>query len=257
MNGQHHWILNRFSGQIHSATISGSCNTLHPGDGISIDSIQMHAVADARFLAPSFPSVIAPASGLPETFVRSGDLAAIYAPTAEFPFRSQAYWRLQSHPSEVERRNVLAACELVASTQTDLLDSRPDITVSSILPAGRVYRLLDPVTAEFAELAMAGSIQTLTPADGTSCLVVRFVSLPYSYAELVFPFDFESTRLERSDVNGQRAVKTVHHLFAHPLEKGVVLRSRVLGLWMHSDADLETAAAHYRLFAQSDPPLTA
>jgi len=46
-----------------------------------------------------------------------------------------------------------------------------------------------------------------------------------------------------------------HRLFARPLEKGVILRSRVRGLWVTRDRDVSVAAESYRRFAVSEPPL--
>jgi hypothetical protein len=51
-------------------------------------------------------------------------------------------------------------------------------------------------------------------------------------------------------------VEVRHHLFARPLEKGVILRSRVLGLWLEPQDDVAVALAHFRRFAASEPPLT-
>jgi hypothetical protein len=193
---------------------------------------------------------------LPETFARGGDLAAIYAATDGFPFRAQAYWRLASHPANAANPVALASCELVVATQTDLLDSRPDISVTSGLPMRNAFHLVNPAEGEFRELDPARS-HRFTPTEGAGCWLYRFASIPFSYAEMVFPLDFASTSLEFRLADNQRVATPVHRLFAHRLEKGVVLRSRVLGLWMDSTDDLKTTAAHYTLFAKSDPPLTA
>jgi hypothetical protein len=257
MNGQTHWILHQFSGRIQGSPITGSCDLLSPASGIEVASIQSHPLIGARFLAPSFPPVANEPLTPPETFARGGDLVAIYAATDSFPFRTQSCWRLNSHPAISEDQRVLASCELVASTQTDLLDSRPDITVSSTVPVQRVLRLAGDSNADFQELELGAANQQFTQAEGPGCLLYRLASVPFSYAEMVYPLDFESSSLDLRTSGNQRVATSVHHLFSHRLEKGVVLRSRILGLWMHSESDLETTAAHYRLFANSAPPLTA
>ena len=47
-----------------------------------------------------------------------------------------------------------------------------------------------------------------------------------------------------------------HRLFAERLEKGVILRSRIRGLFVPRDHDTELAQSEYRRFAASEPPLT-
>ena len=44
-------------------------------------------------------------------------------------------------------------------------------------------------------------------------------------------------------------------LFGHDLEKGVVLRGRIRGLWIDSDSSLEERKARYEAFLQEPPSL--
>ncbi len=258
MNDRPHWTLNRFTGSIQCSPLAGVCDALRPAEGIESVSMESHELSGARLLAPSLPTVEAGSAALPEVFARGDDLAAIYPPTPEFPFRTQAYWRLNTNDTVAGGRYpLLASCELIASTQTDLLDSRPDIFVTSTLPVKQVFQLIDSESARFQEIDPATNSHEFTPSAGLSCLLFRLTAKPICYAEIVFPRDFNGTRLEFRETGDHLLATVRHHLFANRLEKGVVLRSRVLGLWMPAEADFQTTVAHYLAFAHSDPPLTA
>ncbi len=51
-------------------------------------------------------------------------------------------------------------------------------------------------------------------------------------------------------------MQLAHQLFAERLEKGVILRARVLGVLVDRDGDLAAAARHYENFVSAAPPLT-
>jgi hypothetical protein len=80
-----------------------------------------------------------------------------------------------------------------------------------------------------------------------------------SYVEMVHPLDFGRTEICGVGVteSGEARLWSFKHtLFAETLEKGVILRSRVLGAFVGREADEEQAASLYREFANSEPPLT-
>ena len=71
------------------------------------------------------------------------------------------------------------------------------------------------------------------------------------YVELVHPQD-EARRLRESGPDGE-AFR--HGLFGHDLEKGVVLRARLRGLWLPSNRARREAAGHLDQFLAEPPPL--
>jgi hypothetical protein len=251
------WLLDRYTGTVSSPNLGASCDVLKPARGLSNLRLGAAAVDDGHILGPGLSvSTTEPERAVQEVFARGSDLAAIYAPCESFPFRSQAYWRLESHPTTANGADAIGAIELVASTQTDLLDSRPDIDVTSYLPVESAWQLADAETNSFAPIELGGTRSFQRP-EAAGCFVFRLPQLPYSYAEMVYPLDFASSDLEFSARNGCSFVRTLHHLFAHRLEKGVVLRARVLGLWLRREDDLRVAASHFQLYSHSEPPLTA
>ena len=250
------WRLNKFVGYFATAQVSGSCDLLTPDQGLHELAIDGSPLAGARLLGLSLPPVSSESaiSGL-EGYTRRGDLVGIYAPTDAQPFRSQAYWRLASHDLGADPWKALAAIELVASKQTDLLDSRPDLSVSSRLPCITAWLLTDVDTGSYDEIDLHRK-PVFSRTNGVACFVFRLPGNSLSYAEMVYPLDFETSELARVNNAGKSLVRTEHQLFVHRLEKGVILRARVLGLLLNRDDDLRVAAAHYAQFAASDPPLT-
>ena len=249
------WQLDKFSAGFRTRYLSGSGDLLYPEHGIGAIRVDDSVLEDARLLGLSIPAVSSDTAGSQlEAYTRCGDLVGIYAPTDRHPFRSQVYWRLSSYTPPEAPSGALASLELVASKQTDLLESRPDLTVTSEFPCSQVLRLRD-ADSEF-ELIDCSKPITLSTQDGTGCFLFRLRGDKFSYAEMVYPLDFETTELNAVDRSNGKIHRIQHHLFHHRLEKGVILRARVLGLLLRREDDLQTTAAHYALFAVSDPPLT-
>jgi hypothetical protein len=247
------WQLNGTQAKFTTAHASGDCNLCDPNEGIQLRSINDSALTAFHLLGPNLPRIenASDIAARVDAYTRCGDLVGIYAPIEQHPFRSQAYWRFDSHALTCGGATALEAIELVASKQTDLLDSRPDLTVTSMLPATAAWQLKTE-QGGFAEM-MLSQATTVGRRDGLSCFVFRLPGKQFSYAEIVYPLDFDTTEIAPIAA-GQISLR--HHLFAHRLEKGVILRARVLGLILPQEGDLQTAALHYASFAASDPPLT-
>jgi hypothetical protein len=91
---------------------------------------------------------------------------------------------------------------------------------------------------------------------GESAATSRWMALhgaAYSYAEMVHPADFAGASLE---LRGEELLRFSHPLFAERLEKGVIRRVRLCGVFLPRDRDLEKASAIYRNFIAEPLPLT-
>ena len=93
------------------------------------------------------------------------------------------------------------------------------------------------------------------PTIGPGCFLFRRAGT-FSYAELVHPADFRQSTLAARE-SSSADVRLAHRLFHRRLEKGVILRSRLRGVFLPREHDMELAAAEYRRFAASEPPPTA
>jgi hypothetical protein len=89
-------------------------------------------------------------------------------------------------------------------------------------------------------------------------VLLRLPELGVSYAEMVHPADPGRSELHRVSKPSPEAaaLELRHHLFTAALEKGVILRARVLGVFLERADDEAAAAGYYQAFAATAPPLT-
>lgn len=164
---------------------------------------------------------------LPETYVRGDDLVATYLQTAARPFRLQAYWRFID-PATIAGCRESVLVELQVSINTSLLDTRPFVDVAT---------------------TVVGAIAKQS-VDGR--LLVRGVGGNWSYFEAAHDSDAATS----TSANVPAGVRITHRLFDLPLEKGVILRSRIRGALVPAADDAAVAEAVWRDFTTSQPPLT-
>ena len=126
--------------------------------------------------------------------------------------------------------DVLGALSLIVSVETSLLDSRPLVEVCTELPAEEVL-----------------------PLDQRGVLY-RLPGAEISYAELSAPGEFQNLRLERQE---QTFRTSRWKFFAHFLEKGVIRRARLRGVFLPREDDVARADACYEELLIAELPLTA
>ncbi len=85
-------------------------------------------------------------------------------------------------------------------------------------------------------------------------MLFRWPQSEASYLEMIHPSDFGCDELAAC---GDGRLQLKHRLFSGSLEKGVILRARIRGGYLGSADDERVAAAAYREFLASPPPLTA
>jgi len=164
---------------------------------------------------------------LTEHWIRGSDLTAVYEPIDARRLRSTAMWRLTSAAGVPPLPPGVSAWELVLSAQTSLLQSDSTLSVVSEIAAADVV-----APADNRVLARRG--------DGTTTVVI------------VHPDDVRRITVDR---HGLRATISCW-LFSSAVEKGVLLRSRVLAAIGPTADDTIWTAALAAAFAQSPPILT-
>lgn len=224
----------------------------NPADGLS------DARADGCDLAGFHPlgvELSAPTSDVPagaDGYVRGGDLVVTYADRPAAEMRAQLYWRAAAH----ERAGAIAAIELVASVQTSLLDSFPQLAVRTRLVASEAFQLTDAARPSFAAIVPPDDDATLDDSPATpQCYLFRLPGRQYSYAEMVHPAVGRPSLWDGWLHGTDYRMQLRHELFAQPLEKGVILRSRVLGVLLDRRDDKAAAADHWTSFLQEALPL--
>jgi len=248
------WRVEDFQARLELPELSGTINLLSPAAGLSQLTVLGSGLA-ADILQVSRPLDNSEAAQSPvEHYVRGGDLVASYRETGSWPFRAQIYWRTDSHHSPGESPNVLAAVELVASLQTQLLDSQARLCVQSKLRAAEVFRLRDVASARF-DRCDPGFIRSVKITQAPACFLLRLDN-QVSYGEMVHPLDFKESELVFESTGSARSASLRHDLFAARLEKGVILRARVLGVFLPANGDQAALARQYEKFSDAEPPLT-
>ena len=201
----------------------------------------------AQLLGIDLPSQQAGAAAILEGYVRGSDLVAAYRPTDDWPVHVDARWKATaSSPDSTAALTV----ELVVSVRTDLLDSRPELAVTSVTASCETLSLVNAVEGRFEPLAPGSR-----SGEGRGCVLVRLPQAGISYVEMVHPADCHWDELEAFEESPGGPMRMAHRLFLDPLEKGVILRGRVRGVLLSREDDCRLAADCYREFAASEPSL--
>jgi len=170
-------------------------------------------------------------------WVRGDDLVAVYEPADPRRLKATAMWRPLPAPA--------TGWELVVSAQTSLVESDSAVAVACDLAAGRIsWGRQRHGHVDWTPLEAL----TLVPPEAT-CLLVRRTADAVLVA--VHPADARQIVISRA---GPR-VEVACWLFSTALEKGVLLRSRVLAA-VGPAADTAWAEAILTAFAAAPPPLT-
>jgi hypothetical protein len=238
--------------QLRHPGIQATCHVDRPSLGIRYEGMAAGAPGLLRVERATDAASAAACWQTEDCYVRGRDLIATYAPAADWPFRCQVYWRVVPAAAPVA-----AALDLVVSVQTELLDTHPQVHVRSWFPAGS--EVLQVVPSAPDERTMRLSPDTsVTAAEGRAgCFLFRAPGRDRSYVQMVHPADFVEFRLVRdADAGSAAGITATHVLFRRPLEKGVILRSRIRSAWLPGAADAAEAAESYRRFIAEAPPLT-
>ncbi len=257
--------------------LTASVNADEPAAGLRIEHLCGQTIAGAALfgvqIEPSIHATTTAAATTPpvermpvDCFVRGNDFVATYAETAERPFRAQVYWRFVENDRSGgdHRAEPIAAVELILSVQTSRLDIDTALQVCTTLGSVEAWRLFDAAedrltpnrdSSHGAPAEIATVVPDMKDANHPGCTLLRPIGQGPSYIEMVHPADFRQTTFEWT-ADSSPAVRLAHRLFAERLEKGVILRSRIRGLFVPRDHDAELAQSEYRRFAASEPPLT-
>lgn len=241
------WQLKDYSASLALPSLIGQLNVLEPWQGLKSPVWKGVALPPTVSVLQVDARELIAANRLPlEVYVRQQDLIATYAPSEGRNVQTQIYWR-------ASQRGAGAGVELIISAQTHLLDSRPALPAVTLLPASQVFHLADDED-RMIELSLDEQTRLeFSAAQIAPLLVFRPHGAAYSYLEMVQPSDFAGANLE---LRGGELLRFSHHLFAERLEKGVIRRVRLGGMFLPRGDDLEQARTIYREFISAPLPLT-
>jgi len=271
MSSSHWQIVGRVA-TLRTENLTATVDADDPAAGLRIESLCGDLIAGAALFGVQIEPPVRAAEKTSATmppvdcFARGNDFVATYAETAERPFRAQIYWRLveSERSGGNHRAEPIGALELIVSVQTSRLDTETSLAVCTTLSSVEAWRLLDAAEDRLTsdrDLSRAATADSATvvpdfqETDHPGCCLLRPIGNGPSYIEMVHPADFRQTTFEWT-TDSSPAVRLAHRLFAERLEKGVILRSRIRGLFVPRSHDTELARSEYRRFAASEPPLT-
>jgi hypothetical protein len=174
---------------------------------------------------------------------------ASYHASDDWPYRPQIYWRADT----ISLDGVIGSMSLLASVQTDLLDTYPRMTAGSQFAASEVFLITGADAPGVGKRAVSGDC-IIEPTAGICCFLQRLENTRISYAEFMPASDFQ--RLELSN-SSRHAYRASWRLFAEFLEKGVIRRARLHGAFLRREDDMEIAAACCEAIENQSLPLTA
>lgn len=181
-----------------------------------------------------------------DRFVRGDDLVISYGESAEWPVQIDAVFRAPvHHPCE----HVSAQVELIVSVRTLQWNSQCELALESRLKATEVLRLVEASNGNWAATSSSQEAMSIRAAE-PRCVLVRLENGQASYVEMIAP---AGSSLDEMVCNDPVAIR--HRLFPCALEKGVILRARVLGAMVARACDTQVAFQLYRDFMGAEPPL--
>ena len=216
------WTLQAHNATFDSPEFSACVDLLDPGQGLSKLGYNGSSIQGSVLGVAPNKHAIGSLDEIADAYVRSADLVVCYAQTESRPYALQVYWRVN-----IEKQRT-AQVDVIISVQTRLLESFPNIVASTSLPAA--------VHQNFSEANL-----------------LRNGESDWSYAESVHPEDTGEQKIE-SHRPGQTTL--INQLGGQFLEKGVIRRLRIRGLFLPSENDAQLARKLLATHATEEPPLT-
>ncbi len=186
-----------------------------------------------------------------DTYLRGTDLIACYANLAQ-QVRLQLDWR--ALPAT---EHAIGGIELVVSVSTECWVRQPRLLVGSQLWADEVRLVADRGTPNPHTQAIPLNVPWVdTSGDLGGGILYRAAELT-AFVEMIDPGEY--SRLTLTPLTGPRAgcVQSRLRVFEDRLEKGVIRRVRLRGMFLTPTNDTLAALACYRDFRNSELPLTA
>jgi hypothetical protein len=245
------WLSRDNTAELIGGLLAGRIDTARPNAGLQC--LALHNEKKPAGLLSIYRADVANEKPWPlsvaESYVRGNDLVASYQSSDSWPFSPQLYWRANSL-RKVD--GVLASISLLVSVQTHLLDTVPQIAVSSALNCDEL--LLLPLNRGSGPIVeqIEPSKKTIS-ATTDCCIVFRLRDAPLSYVEIMPTGDFHDVRVHETP--GGSALEW--RLFAEFLEKGVIRRARLHAAVLARENDVENAAACCAAIHNLELPLTA
>ncbi len=241
------WKVSALGALLELAGLRAELQFDRPQEGwtaVEVDGERLTGAGLMGIEAPTFSAGESPR--LIDSFVRGGDLVLAYDETPAWPIRVDA-----TFSAAAAEAPLLAAFDLLVSVRTSLLNSRPAMAVRSRVPAEEILVFADP-DGDRLEPVNAGRSYVV---ESSLPVVYRLPGGRFSYLEAAYPGQLH--RLEASVSPPGDLAEVRHPLFFESLEKGVILRAWLRGVFAARRADLAVARSVYKSLAAEPPPLAS
>ena len=239
------------SSQTHE--FSGTIDLESPERGICVEHVAGGvALQDCRLLQLNSLRDTDRLGRVEETYTRGSDVVVTYSPTPS-EIRLQIYWRRQQFPVD---GGTAVGIQMIVSVQTHLLDVDPSLSIVSSLQAAESWSYSDnpnarletcqTIHANSADDARSGSLLTR---------LFRLESADVSYVEIVSEQDCHSMCFEQT-VGPPTMIRCETKLFHERLEKGVIRRARIWGIFVPRGQDISAIRDCQKYVAANPLPLT-
>lgn len=247
------WDLNNCIARWDSKNLVAEIDTKKPANGVHVlRTLDNHSFV-ANILQLNSPQTGDGFAVLKETYTRGQDVIASYNSIGSGEVRSQIYWSYRQLHLE---RSFAVGFELTVSRQTNLLDSDPSVSVMSAIQCDDVWVCSDVDRVKFIRLSPSTK-EPLTWKDKTTSTVhlFRLPDVPVTYVQIVNDCDLHSARVVFSgDSSSLTHCET--KLFDERLEKGVIRRGRMWGMFVPRQHDFHSALLCLQQVSATRLPLT-
>ena len=227
------WQLNGHKARFCTPEFETLVNVAEPWNGLTNCLYRGEVFAAAGLLQADVRELVAEQLAVSETYIRGCDLVATYTPSRQRPVRVQIYWR-----ARVSQEIPAAGMEMILSAQTDLLDSNPQVHARSTFQPGQLLGW---------NAQQAACVPECEPSN---LYLYRPASGKVSYCEMLHSTDFSQVALSHTPP------QLTWSLFPERLEKGVIRRARLAGMFVPRDSDQAASLAAYHAFEAAPLPLT-
>ncbi|MEM8945664.1 MAG: hypothetical protein AAGD11_10815 [Planctomycetota bacterium] len=217
------WSLDGHHARFSATEFGAVVNLLDPAHGLAEIRIGDINVEGFALGVCPIEHVIRGTDEIADAYVRGTDLVVTYAQTDERPFELEVYWRIGLLADDVVQ------LDGIVSLQTCLLETFPQFHVRTNLPA-----------------QLASGLQV--------GILLRGTNAGWSYAEHARMRDPGALAVDDSD--NATLITITRQLGGQFLEKGVIRRLQIRGLFLPRENDDTNAAKRLASLAVEEPPLT-
>lgn len=236
------WYLDKDKQQatLQLPGLDAQVDLAHPATGVTgvvRDGQRLPGLSclQVRMAAPDLPVRIQ------DCYVRQSDLIVRYAEPVERTIRPEIYWR-----AIVDSRSSARGIELIVSVQTEEWDCDPAVEIAGEFPGARLWHLTCDGAWDEVSLADAGF------PGGTELPCFAVWGAMGWYVEMAFPGDFAEIRTTQCGGD----VRVQWRLFPQRLEKGVIRRARVRGMFLGAEWEPVQGRQVFDEFLAAPLPLT-